>query len=606
MKIHHLLFATLLICAAQMAIAQSEPRALEGYVQENLFIPIENYNEATIRIDNRDVLIDGYWEFKDERGEVLDKPKILSQPAEITDRLLIALRSPGTARVTVTEGSRTTVYQVNVRSRFKENVIEKELEEAIFKLVGDPGLKVTVLPPQATIVGANLRRSFGDETATEIVAPRGETASTTTGQVTNAQDYRPVIVLEGEVANDLKAVKAVNIAHAYTDSVINLMSVRNHVQVQIKVNVLSVTVNKNSNIGIEYGRRDSGTFVPGFQLPLNIQNAFGSGAPYFSVINSNAISNFQAQLNAAIRKGDVKLLQSPTLTVLNGQPAEFLAGTIISVPSSVAVSNGVPVQEFAERQIGVILRISPISREETVFRPRIDGTIPFSTISVQNRMTTRSETDSITDPLSVREQVVNSIDENGVVRLLIQPSVSTLGQADQLVNGLRTVITNQMETRVAMRHGETMIMGGLFTDEDQKNMQSIPFIEKIPILGEIFKNRENEKTRSELIFTLTPYITGLDLKDHNDRVVQSPMMDREMQSHNLRTKPVRISSREVFVREGVMPPEEPVPATAEGISVRPADAESSETTVTPDSAASPAPAGTEETPASATPPAPAL
>lgn len=593
MNMIHRLLALLMLAAAMPALAQSDSKMLEGFVQENLFIPLTDYNQATIRIDNRDVVIDGYWEFKDERGEVLDKPKILSQPADITDRLFIALRSPGQALVTVIEGDRTTVYRINVRSRFKENVLEKELEEAIIKLVGDPGLKVTVLPPQATVVGANLRRAFGDETASEIVAPRGETAGTTTGQVTGAADYRPVIVLEGEVANDLKAIKAINIAHAYTDSVINLMSIRNHVQVQIKVNVLSVTVSSNSDIGIQYGRRVGGTFVPGFQLPLNVNNAFSAGAPFFSVINANAISDFQAQLNAAIQRGTIKLLQSPTLTVLNGQPAEFIAGTIISVPSRVAVSDGVPVQEFAERQVGVILRISPISREETVFRPRIDGTIPFSSISVQDRKTTRAETTSTSDP-SVREQVVNSIDENGVVRLLIQPLVSTLGRTDQTVNGLRTVITNQIETRVAMRHGETMVIGGLFTDEAQKAMESLPFIEKIPILGEIFKNRSNENSRSELVFTLTPYIVGLEFDEHNNRAIQDPMMDREMQSHGLRTKPVRISSREVFVREGVLPPEEPAPVATEQLSIRPSEAEPE--AAPQDNAPAPAPAPAESSP----------
>jgi len=584
-----LILALCALLAAPHTWGQSaNEKTMEGYVEENLIIPVKSYTNAEIRVDNRQVMIDGYWVFKDEAGEVLEKPKILSQPEGIEDRLFIALRSPGSATVTVTEEGVTTVYRVNVRSRFKENVIEKELEEAILKVVSDKGLRVTVLPPQATIVGANIQRAFGDETASEILAPRGEAAGTTTGQITGAGDYRPVIILEGEVANDLKAMKAINVAHAYTDSVINLMSIRNHVQVQIKVNVLSVTITKDSNIGVQYGQRVGGTFTPGFTLPLNVNNAFSAGAPFFSVINANGISDFQAQLNAAINKGTIKLLQSPTISVLNGQPAEFLAGTIISVPTGVSVDDGVVVQEFSERQIGVTLRISPISREETVFRPRIDGTIPFSTISVQDRKTTRDETETLTDP-SVREQIVNSVDENGVVRLLIQPAVSTLGSADELVNDLRTYNTNQIETRVAMRHGETMIIGGLFTDQDQKRMQSVPFIEKIPILGEIFKNRTTAETRQELVFTLTPYVIGLDFEGNNERGVTSPVMEREMQSHTLRTKPVRISSREVFVRDGILPADAPAAEPAvENLSIRPAEEAAAEETPAPNPPAAPA------------------
>lgn len=567
------LSALLVVLAAaplllQAQAARTEEKKLEGFVEENLTVPVANFANAVVRIDNKRVLIDGYWEFKDEAGEILEKPKILSQPPDLEDRIIFALRAPGTAKVSVTEGDKTTVYTVNVRSRFRENDIEKELEEAILTFVKDPGLKVTVLPPQASLVGANIRRAFGDETSSEILAPRGDTASASTGQITQASDYRPVIVLEGEVANDLKAMKALNIAHAYTDSVINLMSIKEQVQVQIKVNVLSVSLTKESNIGMQYGTRSpGGVFTPGFTLPLNVREAFNSGAPFFRVFNQNVVGDFQAQLNAAASRNEIKILQSPTLTVLNGQPAEFFVGSVIFAQTSVSISDGIPVVEFAERQVGVTLRIAPITREETTFRERVDGTIPFSTISTQDRKTTRSETTQEMDP-SVREQVVNSVDENGVVRLLIQPSVSLPGDVDTFGN--RDIITSQVETRVAMRHGETMIIGGLFDSQNDKLQENIPFLEKIPILGELFKNRNKTDTRNELVFTLTPYITGLgDLDGHNERAITSPKMAAEMQAANILPKPVRISGRDVFVRDPLSVPEAtPAPVN---IGVRPGE-----------------------------------
>ncbi|MDX6767845.1 MAG: type II and III secretion system protein [Candidatus Methylacidiphilales bacterium] len=550
-----------------IAAEETGAAGITGFVEENITIPVKNFENAVIKIDNKSVVIDGFWEFKDSAGEVLEKPKILSQPADLTDKVVLALRSPGTANISVTEDGETKVYKISVKSRFRENEIEKELETAILQFVGDPGLKVTVLPPQSSLVGANMRRAFGDETASEIVAPRGQAAGSSTGTVTSASDYRPVIVLEGELLNDLRIIKAINVAHAYTENVINLMSARNIIQVQIKVNVLSVQVSKTSNIGMRYGTRSAaGVFTSGLTLPLNVQEAFSAGAPFFNVINTNAVGDFQAQLNAAITRGDVKVLQSPTITVMNGQPAEFIAGSIVSIPTSVTIDNGVTTQEFSQQAVGVTLRISPITREEAVFRTRTDGTIPFSTISTQDRRITRAESDTG----AAREQVVNSIDENGVVRLLIQPSVSSLGAT--AVNGVIPVNTNQMETRVALKDRSTLVIGGLFTSEDRKNMEAIPFIEKIPILGELFKNRNNTDNRNELVFTLTPCITGLsDFSEVNDRSVQGAPMRREMQTVGINSKPVRISAREVFVRE----PARTVPSTPGNfneVGVRPLDA----------------------------------
>lgn len=564
---------------------------ISGFIQENITIPVQNFDDAIIKIDNKTVVIDGYWEFKDSSGEVLEKPKIMSQPAEMKDKIVLALRSPGSATITITEGGVSKVYRVNVRARFKENDIEKELEEAIIKYTGDPGLKVAVLPPQAALVGANLRRAFGDETATEIVAPRGDVAGTSTGEVTSRNDYRPTILLEGELENDLKAMKALNIAYAYTDTVVNLMSVRNHTQVQIKVNVISASESLDSQIGVRYGTRAAdGTFTTGFTLPINVKEAFGGSAPFFNIINpTNSVTgagDIQAQINAANEKGLIKVLQSPTLTVLNGQPAEFIAGQTVSVPTSVSVSNGVAVQQFSERSVGVTLRITPIVHEELVFRPRIDGSFPFSSISAQDRRMSTLEADSN----SRSRSFMNTIDENGVIRLMIQPTVNSLGD---IVNGVTSFNTNVVETRVAMHHGESLVIGGLFDDSTRKTLQSVPFVEKIPIIGELFKHRDREDDRREIIFVLTPHIVGLkQIDEASRRAVTSPEVERMMQNAGINSKPVRISAREVFVRE----PLPTVPAPQEGkfkeVGVRPLEGG------TPQQEAA-SPAGTESVPAPA-------
>lgn len=69
------------------------------------------------------------------------------------------------------------------------------------------------------------------------------------------------------------------------------------------------------------------------------------------------------------------------------------------------------------------------------------------------------------------------------------------------------ITSRTADTYVRMRNGETLIIGGLINEEEQKNIQKIPFLSNIPILGELFKNRSTTKNKTEVMMILTPHIT---------------------------------------------------------------------------------------------------
>ncbi len=546
----------LTLCAAALTIVQlaAQPvtparqvdEEFRGYVLENLLIPVQNYDTAVIRIDDKQVVIDGYWEFKDEVGQVLENPIILSQPPDLKDQFVVALRSPGQALVEITEDGSTKRYRVTVTSRFRENEIEKELEEAIMSFVGDPELRVKVLPPQASLVGANLNRSFGSDTASDIVAPRGQTAGQATGQVLNANDFRPTIVLEGQVENDLVSAKALNIAHAYTENVVNLMSIRNPLQVRIGVKVIRVQHEKNRNIGIRHRSGPGDTF--------NLE--FASAAPFFETGNgiegtlpifgsfAGVPTNYRTTVTLDELGIKATLLQEPALTVLNGQAAEFVVGQTVFISGGSRVVDGIIVQDPpVPYNVGVSLLVTPLVREEETYRPRVDGTIPWSNITSQESRWSREPESGI------RSQMVNSISESGIIQMGVQPSISSLVPGGE--NGFPSFNTNTVETRVAMKHGESLVIGGLFDDQTAESMQSIPFLSQIPIIGELFKDRTNDKIRSELVFVLTPTVLGLkdlnNARDYDPRMTETReiMTDEKLLSA---VRPVRISAEEIFVR----------------------------------------------------------
>ena len=58
-----------------------------------------------------------------------------------------------------------------------------------------------------------------------------------------------------------------------------------------------------------------------------------------------------------------------------------------------------------------------------------------------------------------------------------------------------------------MRNGETLAIGGLASEEEQRRLQQVPLLAKIPVLGELFKYRYRSRSRTEVIILLTPYLT---------------------------------------------------------------------------------------------------
>ena len=58
-----------------------------------------------------------------------------------------------------------------------------------------------------------------------------------------------------------------------------------------------------------------------------------------------------------------------------------------------------------------------------------------------------------------------------------------------------------------MYSGETLVIGGLISEEQQRTIQKVPFLSKLPLLGELFKNRSRSYSKTEVLLLLTPHIT---------------------------------------------------------------------------------------------------
>lgn len=111
--------------------------------------------------------------------------------------------------------------------------------------------------------------------------------------------------------------------------------------------------------------------------------------------------------------------------------------------------------------------------------------------------------------VGVKLEVLPRINEEDkeTITMVIKPSVSTISQWVESGNNKAPQISERSaETTLRVKSGETILLGGLLKDEEIKNIKQIPFLSKLPILGEIFKSRSIDKRNTEILIAITPTI----------------------------------------------------------------------------------------------------
>ena len=272
----------------------------------------------------------------------------------------------------------------------------------------------------------------------------------------------PSLVLSGwaQSADDMD--KAVSVAAQYAggdENVANLISVSGAQQVALKVTVAEVSRETVKQLGINLNASySSGSLLtslinqPGLGGASNVI-ASGSGKLGFDVGGFK----LEATLKALERRGAMRTLAEPTLTALSGQEAEFLAGGEYPVPSG--IDNG--VVSFTFKEFGVHLKFVPV------------------------------------------------VKSNGIIALTVETSVSEpTTDGGFTVSGVTIPATKdrQAKTSVELRSGSTLAIAGIIQDKVRQQFNALPGLEKIPILGALFRSRDFIHSQTELMILVTPVL----------------------------------------------------------------------------------------------------
>ncbi len=208
-----------------------------------------------------------------------------------------------------------------------------------------------------------------------------------------------------------------------------------------------------------------------------------------------------ATLRDLQQKNVLQILAQPNLLALDGKKASFLAGGEFPFP---VVQGG--------QNIGVV-------------------TIQFR-------------------PFGVRLDFTGRIAPNDVIRLQVAPEVSTLDFSNAVtISGFTVpaISTRRAETEIELRDGQSFGIAGLLDQRVQAQMNKIPGIGDIPILGQLFRSKTLNRNRTELLVLVTPHIadpvsTGKQMTVEQKPPIpflQSPGFDRDVPGHKELEKPAQ-------------------------------------------------------------------
>jgi general secretion pathway protein D len=113
------------------------------------------------------------------------------------------------------------------------------------------------------------------------------------------------------------------------------------------------------------------------------------------------------------------------------------------------------------------------------------------------------------DDIGVILDVTPSINPDGFVRMLIEPSITDLtNRTTQVSEDLEVQILTKREatTTVTVRDGQTIVIGGLISDQYELRENKVPILGDIPLLGLLFRSEFEESTKTELLIVLTPHV----------------------------------------------------------------------------------------------------
>ncbi|MEO6065511.1 MAG: type II secretion system secretin GspD [Lysobacterales bacterium] len=282
-------------------------------------------------------------------------------------------------------------------------------------------------------------------------------------------------------------------------------------QVHIEARFLEVTLTDRFRFGVQ-------SYFENLKLPGNPRfpdgvergglTSFGGSITPGGVAWTFLSDHADFLIDTLQSEGVVEVLAAPSVVVLNNKSANINVGTQIPVVSSF-ISGGV----------------NPTPGQPN---PGINPGIGNSFVQFRDT--------------GITLDVTPRVNPGGLVYLEIKQEKSTPGAADTAVAGNVAVNKRTLETEIAVQSGQTVMLGGLISDEADRFKGGVPVLSKLPLVGGLFGSTNRNRVRQELIVLITPTVIGSaqegeDLtREYRERFRQLKPLSDQVEAERLRGK----------------------------------------------------------------------
>ncbi len=229
-------------------------------------------------------------------------------------------------------------------------------------------------------------------------------------------------------------------------------------QILIEASILEVTLTDKLRYGLEWAFRSGGlggSDYSGFG-GLSSSGTPSGTYPGFNYTVANSSGGISGVLNMLSSESLVNVISSPSVMVLDNSTATIQVGDQVPILTGTAFTDGGnSIQSIEYRDTGVQLTVTP------------------------------------------------SVNAGGLVTMEVSQSVTDVGLEDA-ATGQRSFMNREIQSKVSVRSGESVVLGGLIRDNASKSGEGVPWLHKIPVLGAAFGKGIKSGIRTELVVIITP------------------------------------------------------------------------------------------------------
>lgn len=277
------------------------------------------------------------------------------------------------------------------------------------------------------------------------------------------------IYLSGTVLGAAAEKDALALASSYSKDVVNslLVTYVHPKQVRLKVRMVEVDRTKLAQFGFNFfstGSKMSTVSTQQFSSIGLTQNQNGGGGATIGISNPLNLFFYDSKLNVGATIADLaahnvlQILAEPTITTISGHEAQFLSGGEFPYP----VIQG--------------------------------GAGNFASVTIMFQ------------PYGVKLKFTPTVNPDGTILLNVAPEVSALDYTNAVtISGytIPAISTRRAETEVELRDGESFSISGLLDHRTTVLLSKVPGIGDIPVLGQLFKSKNNSHSVEELVVMVT-------------------------------------------------------------------------------------------------------